>query len=54
MERSPRSAVSAAQTDWLPGRFTWHGVVHLQRTTARRVEHSQTGRASASVIAEPG
>ena len=32
-----RETAVVAATGWLPGRFTWHEVVHLPRTTARRL-----------------
>ena len=32
-----RETAIVAATGWLPGRFTWHEVVHLERTTARRL-----------------
>ncbi len=32
-----RETAVVAATGWLPGRFTWHEVVRLHRTTARRL-----------------
>ncbi|MGH9032675.1 MAG: DUF559 domain-containing protein, partial [Acidimicrobiia bacterium] len=32
-----RETAVVAATGWLPGRFTWHEVVHLPKTTARRL-----------------
>ncbi len=32
-----RETAVVATTGWLPGRFTWHEVVHLRRTTGRRL-----------------
>lgn len=34
---STRETAVVATTGWLPGRFTWREVAHLQRTTARRL-----------------
>ena len=33
-----RQTAIVAATGWLPGRFTWHEVVSLRRTTARAIE----------------
>src|SRR5439155_20435132 len=32
-----RETAVVAATGWLPGRFTWHEVAHLRRTTVRRL-----------------
>lgn len=32
-----RETAVVAATGWLPGRFTWHEIVHVPRTTARRL-----------------
>jgi hypothetical protein len=32
-----RETAVVAATGWLPGRFTWHEVVRLPKTTARRL-----------------
>lgn len=33
-----RETAVVAATGWLPGRFTWHEIVHVRRATARRFE----------------
>lgn len=32
-----RQTLVVAVTGWLPGRFTWYGVVHIPKTTARQL-----------------